>query len=182
MKAMTITPGKWLSASFEVPIVGHRSMMNSIGSSLNNHEAANEPHRVRTIMKRSIRHNNGQVRPVQIEFFDEQAQAVAVAGTFNRWDPSSRLMARIERGHWLTMLFLPPGRYEYCIVVDGCWQADPAAREFVPNVFGCLNSVLTVPAPTECAPRRLRPSLVRLRNLPAKRSRSRNSELEACKP
>jgi hypothetical protein len=44
------------------------------------------------------------------------------------------------------MLFLPPGRYEYLFLVDGRCVADPHATENVPNVYGCMNSVLSVPS------------------------------------
>ena len=42
----------------------------------------------------------------------------------------------------MTELALPPGTYEYRLVVDGEWIADPSAKETVPNPFGGVNSVL----------------------------------------
>ena len=53
-------------------------------------------------------------------------------------------MLRVQPGRWLRVLFLPPGRYEYVFVVDGRCVADPNAVESVPNVYGCMNSVLSV--------------------------------------
>lgn len=48
-------------------------------------------------------------------------------------------------GRWLRDLFLPPGRYEYCFVVDGTrWVTDPRANESVPNPFGGSNSVVRI--------------------------------------
>jgi hypothetical protein len=47
-------------------------------------------------------------------------------------------------GRWIKELTLPPGVYEYRIVADGEWKADPLAREANPNPFGGLNSVLEV--------------------------------------
>ena len=41
-------------------------------------------------------------------------------------------------------LALPPGRYEYRLVVDGESMPDPLVHETAPNPFGGLNSVLKV--------------------------------------
>ena len=81
-----------------------------------------------------------------MEFHDEQAQAVAIAGTFNDWRPEATPMLGVGEGRWVKELVLPPGRYEYLLVVDGEWKCDPAAPERVPNPFGTKNSVLEVPA------------------------------------
>lgn len=75
---------------------------------------------------------------------DPQAQEVCVAGTFNNWNPTSVFMVREARGRWTRELSLPPGRYEYQLVIDGHWKADKAAGETVLNPFGGLNSVLTI--------------------------------------
>jgi hypothetical protein len=45
---------------------------------------------------------------------------------------------------WVKELVLPPGVYEYRLVVDGKWLPDPQASETAPNPFGGLNSVLKV--------------------------------------
>jgi hypothetical protein len=42
------------------------------------------------------------------------------------------------------MLGLPPGRYEYRLVVDGAWVDDPTAMEFVGNPHGGRNAVVVV--------------------------------------
>jgi hypothetical protein len=47
-------------------------------------------------------------------------------------------------GRWLKETVLPAGTYEYLLVVDGQWIADPLAKETVPNPFGGVNSVLKV--------------------------------------
>jgi 1,4-alpha-glucan branching enzyme len=86
-------------------------------------------------------------RPVEkpVEFISKQlqAQSVAIAGTFNKWDPQ-RTSLRKERDAWKITLWLPPGRYEYRFVVDGQWLSDPAAKESVPNPFGGVNSIVVV--------------------------------------
>lgn len=80
-----------------------------------------------------------------IEFHDEQAQAIFIAGTFNEWSATATPMFTMGEGRWVRALSLPPGRYEYCLVVDGEWRSDPAAAEQVPNPYGTHNSVMQVP-------------------------------------
>ena len=85
---------------------------------------------------------------LQIEFHDAHAQEVCIAGTFNDWHPAATPMLHLNHERWVKVLSLPPGRYEYQLVVDGKWICDPAATEQVPNPFGGCNGVLTVP-PTD---------------------------------
>lgn len=102
--------------------------------------------------KRPGKRIQGQADPVErpvevlvrLEFHGPEARQVFVAGTFNNWRPGAVPMVRVEPGRWIKELRLPPGRYEYCLVVDGCWQPDPLAAESVPNPYGGLNSVLQV--------------------------------------
>ena len=100
----------------------------------------------------TIRPQNGSAHhasevEVDLEFVRPTAAAVFVAGTFNDWRPTATPMIAIPEGRWIKQLRLPPGRYEYCLVVDGEWMPDPLARECVPNPFGGFNSVLRVAAP-----------------------------------
>jgi hypothetical protein len=53
-------------------------------------------------------------------------------------------MIAMGNGKWAKQLLLPPGTYEYCLVVDGKWITDPNAQTTVPNPFGGRNSVLDV--------------------------------------
>jgi len=101
--------------------------------------------------------HNGQVagparpeltRPVAITTLEcnhPTATAVSVAGTFNDWRPGATPMIPLGAGRWIKPLALPPGTYEYRLVVDGEWMPDPLAKEAVTNPFGGLNSVLKVP-------------------------------------
>ena len=82
---------------------------------------------------------------VRLEFTHPTAATVFVAGTFNEWRPATTPMICLGNGRWMKELVLPPGRYEYCLVADGDWMADPLAQETVPNPFGGLNAVLRVP-------------------------------------
>jgi len=70
------------------------------------------------------------------------AQSVAVAGSFNSWQPEQ--VTASGDGNWIKELTIAPGRYEYLFVVDGQWVTDPNAREHTPNPFGGLNSVLVI--------------------------------------
>ena len=71
-----------------------------------------------------------------------QAKSVAVAGTFNGWDPAKTPMKRGADAVWRARLSLPVGRHEYRFVVDGQWISDPKAREHVSNPYGGTNSVI----------------------------------------
>ncbi len=87
-------------------------------------------------------------RPIAIttfEFNHPTAVAISVAGTFNDWRPGAAPMIAMGDGRWIKALALPPGTYEYRLVVDGKWMPDPRAGETAPNPFGGLNSVLKVP-------------------------------------
>ena len=107
-------------------------------------------------MKHNKNHENGrnvdfQLVPVRFEFAHPTARTVSVAGTFNDWHPTTKAMHPLGNGHWLKETALPPGAYEYCLVVDGEWMPDPLARETVPNPFGGRNSLLKVANSPEAA-------------------------------
>jgi 1,4-alpha-glucan branching enzyme len=82
---------------------------------------------------------------VRMEYLNASAKSVFVAGTFNDWHPQVTEMLKLADGRWAKELTLTPGTYEYRLVVDGQWAADPGCRESVPNPYGGRNSVLTVP-------------------------------------
>jgi 1,4-alpha-glucan branching enzyme len=92
---------------------------------------------------------DSHLTPVQFEFRHPTAHTVCVAGSFNEWQASDKPMLRTGKGHWLSKSFLAPGKYEYCLVVDGQWMPDPQAPDSVPNPYGGKNSVLTVGRPAE---------------------------------
>jgi len=72
------------------------------------------------------------------------AREVAVAGTFNDWDPSARPLKREEGGNWKTAFYLTPGRYEYRFVVDGIWTDDPCCKTRSWNQYGGENCIVVV--------------------------------------
>lgn len=80
----------------------------------------------------------------RIEFTHPTAQSVNVAGTFNDWHPGATEMIALGGGRWAKELALPPGIYEYRLVVDGEWMANPNAPESVANPYNGTNSVLRV--------------------------------------
>jgi len=81
---------------------------------------------------------------VRLEFRDDKAKAVSIAGTFNDWNPKAAPMLTTGPGQWVKELALSPGIYEYLYVVDGRWINDPQAVKSTPNPYGGRNSVLVV--------------------------------------
>jgi 1,4-alpha-glucan branching enzyme len=86
----------------------------------------------------------GPAPTVPLKLVAPSAKTVAVAGSFNNWQPTATLLKPARAGEWQGELSLPPGRHESLFVVDGKWLPDPAAREAVPNPFGGVNSVISV--------------------------------------
>lgn len=82
--------------------------------------------------------------PVHFEFNHPTARTVGVVGTFNDWRSKTKSMIPLGNGRWLKEMVLPPGTYEYCLIVDGQSQPDPLAKETVANPFGGRNSVMRV--------------------------------------
>lgn len=93
----------------------------------------------------SFRGHSLRTQQVRLEFFHPQAREVNIAGSFNDWRPGATWMISLGNGRWVKELLLPPGRYEYCFVVDGNWMPDPRAVEAMPGLNGNHNSVLVVP-------------------------------------
>lgn len=117
-------------------------------------------------MRHNKNHNNGpgagsQLVPVHFEFTHATAHHVSVAGSFNNWQPEAKALHPAGQGRWVKETALPPGTYEYCLVVDGEWMPDPLAEDCVPNPFGGKNSVLKVPSPEA-------PHLAAAQNVPLK--------------
>ena len=83
-------------------------------------------------------------RAVNLEYIDAPGKSVAVAGSFNDWQPNKVLTDKKGDGHYSCRLMLYPGEYQYKFLVDGEWRSDAENPDFVPNEFGSLNSVLTV--------------------------------------
>ena len=107
-------------------------------------------------MKHTHNHDNApnpgsDLVPVHFEFTHPTATSVCVAGTFNAWQPEAKVLHSSGAGNWWKDTALAPGSYEYCLVVDGQWMADPKAHESVANPFGGRNSILNVAASPQAA-------------------------------
>jgi len=99
----------------------------------------------------NVRSANPELVPIRFEFTHPTANTVCIAGTFNQWQPNAKPMSPSGNGHWLKETALAPGTYEYRLVVDGQWMADPLAKETVLNPFGGKNSILKVAGSPEAA-------------------------------
>ena len=74
----------------------------------------------------------------------EPGSKVAVAGSFNDWDPKKSQLKEKKKGTFTRSVLLAPGRYEYKFVVNEIWTVDPDCADWVPNGHGSLNSVIEV--------------------------------------
>ena len=63
-----------------------------------------------------------------VEFNHPCAAEVCIAGSFNDWHPTATPMISLGDGKWAKELTLPPGRYEYRLVVDGQWVDDSGRK------------------------------------------------------
>jgi len=73
-----------------------------------------------------------------------QAQSVMVAGDFTGWQQAPVPLKKDKTGVWKKIITLPPGRYEYRLLVDGEWRNDPNCPHRHPNHFGGENCVCVV--------------------------------------
>lgn len=72
------------------------------------------------------------------------AREVVLTGDFTNWATDRIRLTPIRDGEWIAQLELPPGEYQYRLLVDGQWQDHPGASQRVPNPFGSENCVLRV--------------------------------------
>jgi hypothetical protein len=77
-------------------------------------------------------------------YIDRNARSVVVVGSFNDWDTTKTVLTQSGDSVWTGNVMLLPGRYEYQLVVDGKWIADPSAQRTAPSEFGSANSVIIV--------------------------------------
>jgi 1,4-alpha-glucan branching enzyme len=83
-------------------------------------------------------------RPVPFFVDVPVARDVRVTGDFSRWSRSGVRLHNDGHGLWRTLLSLPPGVYEYRLLIDGEWADHPGARRRTRNPFGSQNCVMTV--------------------------------------
>ncbi len=84
--------------------------------------------------------------PVSMRFALPPAAEAFVTGTFDNWSRNKTPLSRDADGVWSGTLLLPPGRYEYRLVVDGEWADVPGIQDTVENGFGSRNAILMVEA------------------------------------
>ena len=94
----------------------------------------------------SMNHNNGKLprQMVVLTFDDLDCSRLQLAGDFNNWMPDHNVETRNVNGHWQKVFTAEPGVYEYRLLIDGKWQADPTNPSEVPNDLGGINSLLQV--------------------------------------
>jgi len=73
---------------------------------------------------------------------------VLVTGTFFNWRNSISLRRDCDsispsEDVFSTVLYLPPGKYEYKFIVDGAWHYDPH-QPFVSDELGNLNNMINI--------------------------------------
>ena len=73
------------------------------------------------------------------------AKEVFLVGDWNKWDIQANPMKLDKDGSWKVSLIIPPGRYEFKLLVDGKWREGTKEEQTVPNSFGTFNNVLIVP-------------------------------------
>ena len=95
-------------------------------------------------MDKGMKSGKNRLRNVVFKLTAPHARAVAVAGTFNGWDPKTTPMQKDGDSTWKVSVPLPTGRHEYRFVQDDHWICDPLSKEVVPNPFGGQNSVIVV--------------------------------------
>jgi hypothetical protein len=89
-------------------------------------------------------YESAALRLVRLVYVPENPdiKEVAVAGTFNAWNPEATAMRR-KGNVWIVQLVLPPESYEYMFVEDGeRWVTDPLALNTRDDGFGKKNAVL----------------------------------------
>lgn len=81
---------------------------------------------------------------VSFSFFAPQADSVMVAGDFTGWQQAPLALKKDKQGVWKKSITLPPGTYEYRLLVDGEWRDDPQCLTRRSNQFGGMNCVCVV--------------------------------------
>jgi 1,4-alpha-glucan branching enzyme len=84
---------------------------------------------------------------VSFSYRAPNAQSVLLAGDFTGWQQAPLPMKKDKSGLWKKTVSLPPGTYEYRLLVDGQWQDDPQCPKRQPNQFGGQNCVCVVETP-----------------------------------
>jgi 1,4-alpha-glucan branching enzyme len=87
---------------------------------------------------------NQKTQKVTFLYQAPEAKSVVLAGDFTGWQQAPLELKKDKSGLWTKIVSLPPGRYEYRLLVDGQWQDDPRCAERSANQFGGQNCVCVV--------------------------------------
>jgi 1,4-alpha-glucan branching enzyme len=83
-------------------------------------------------------------KKVTFSYVAPDAQSVVLAGDFTGWQEAPLSLKKDKSGLWKKTVSLPPGQYEYRLMVDGEWRDDPQCSNRRPNQFGSENCVCIV--------------------------------------
>lgn len=86
----------------------------------------------------------GDAREISLIFHGPAGIDIRIAGDFNGWAPDQGVTTERHDDVLIKTLRVSPGRYQYRLVVNGEWRADPTNPRFVTNEYGEINSVLDV--------------------------------------
>ncbi|HEX9960797.1 MAG TPA: glycoside hydrolase family 15 protein, partial [Pyrinomonadaceae bacterium] len=73
------------------------------------------------------------------------AKTVDIAGDFTNWRPMGRKFRNFGSYHVLILPFRNDAKFEYKLIVDGRWIADPLNPHKIDNGVGSENSIFTMP-------------------------------------
>jgi 1,4-alpha-glucan branching enzyme len=72
------------------------------------------------------------------------ANAVTLAGDFNRWNPTSHPLQKQPDGGWLLRIEMKHGHHRYAFLVDGAITLDPRAMGITRDDIGNRVSLIAV--------------------------------------
>ncbi len=98
-------------------------------------------------MSMSLSREKALRQMVVLTFNDIDCSRLQLAGDFNDWIPDQDVETRKLNGRWQKVFTAEPGIYEYRLLIDGKWHADPTNPCEIPNDLGGINSLLQVPVP-----------------------------------
>jgi hypothetical protein len=92
--------------------------------------------KLQSVTMRMVSQNgHAELQPVRIDYHDHHSRTVSVAGSFNHWRPAP--LVHVGFGWWIRIFFLPPGRFEFRLLLDDAQsptavqmtEPPPAARK-----------------------------------------------------
>ncbi|HHL52676.1 MAG TPA: hypothetical protein ENJ39_04815, partial [Flammeovirgaceae bacterium] len=79
-----------------------------------------------------VKKSNKQPVVFRVADPDRKYHTVQIAGDLNQWNPRNGHLEYSD-GAWQRTFWLPPGPYQYKLVLDGQWQLDPANPDSIDN-------------------------------------------------